>query len=73
MQVDADLSDHTAHPTCHPSQTTEHPDVLTNLSNRGMATMIGDFNIIVGKSQTEGGIHTLLELCQIMLIMIPPL
>ena len=47
--------------------------ISMNLSNRGMATMIGGFNITVGKSQTKADICTLLKHCQTMLIIISPL
>ena len=71
MQAEADPSDHAALLTCHQSQTTEHPEISMNLSNRGVATTIGGFNIVIGNSQTKGGIHMFLKLHQIMLIMIP--
>ena len=53
--------------------TRECPDVLINLSNRGMAIMTEGFNIIITKSQTEGGICMLLKFHQTMLVMILPL
>ena len=53
MQVEVDPSDLTALPICHQSHTTECPDILMSLSNRGMATTIGDSSTILDKSHTK--------------------
>ena len=69
-KIEADQSDHAALGICHQFQSTELQDGLTNLSNRGMAIMTEGFNVTITKSQTEGGIHMLLKLGQIIIIMI---
>ena len=53
MQVEVDMSDLTVPPICHRSHKTECPDVLMNLSNRGMASMIAGSSIIIDRIQTK--------------------